>query len=161
MDLSTLAAMPVPSPMRPSMICGERGRISSGSVGERAGGWMTFDLGPRKKRQRVGAVGGRATTGGGRARGGSTHLLGADEVVAETTGLLLREHDHLDGFLGEALGEEGKVWEGREGSGTSSRASRRLASCQILFFRDNAAPAEARARARDPPTGILTRARSS
>ena len=35
--------------------------------------------------------------------GARTHLLGADEVVAEAPGLFLREHNRLDGFLGETL----------------------------------------------------------
>jgi hypothetical protein len=35
--------------------------------------------------------------------GARTHLLGADEVVAEAAGLLLGQHDNLDGLLGEAL----------------------------------------------------------
>ena len=49
----------------------------------------------------------RATGAGAR-----THLLGADEVVAEAAGLLLGQHDNLDGLLGEALLERREAGEG-------------------------------------------------
>ena len=44
--------------------------------------------------------------------GARTHLLGADEVVAEAAGLLLGQHDNLDGLLGEALLERREAGEG-------------------------------------------------
>jgi hypothetical protein len=40
-----------------------------------------------------------------RAAFAATRLLGAHEVVAQAAGLLLREHDNLDGLLREALRE--------------------------------------------------------
>jgi len=65
----------------------------------------------------------RAT--GARAR---THLLGADEVVAEAAGLLLGQHDNLDGLLGEALLERGRRGKGAEGQ------SRAFGSSALVFF---------------------------
>ena len=65
----------------------------------------------------------RAT--GARAR---THLLGADEVVAEAAGLLLGQHDNLDGLLGEALLERGRRGKGAEGQ------SRAFGGSALVFF---------------------------
>ena len=48
----------------------------------------------------------------GGAGGASAYLLGADEVVAEAAGLLLGQHDNLDGLLGEALLERREAGEG-------------------------------------------------
>jgi hypothetical protein len=113
MDLSTLAAMPVPSPIRPSMICfqWEGGREVSWCVrrvAKRSAGFLTQGLDLTRRIW--------SSRRSGRLRQGQfawevTHLLGADEVVAEAASLFLREHHHLDGFLGEAL--EG--WVGGEG----------------------------------------------
>lgn len=45
-------------------------------------------------------------------RRGADSQLGADEVVAEAAGLLLGQHDNLDGLLGEALLERREAGEG-------------------------------------------------
>jgi len=152
MDLSTLAAMPVPSPMRPSMICSSRrrrrGQNASRSAGRPRGGRTAtgLDLKTRtivaRHRRRGGAKGG--------AGGASAYLLGADEVVAEAASLLLREHHDLDGFLGETL----RRWTGRgeEGSGRKPRRPRHDAHVRESGFSRPGAPRRgARPRGREPP----------
>lgn len=137
MLLSTLAAMPVPSPMRPSMICVEReggdgcerrriGWLHSGDP-RRQEGTSGLNLVPDPRILEGGTLsngkGVRATGAGAR-----THLLGADEVVAETAGLLLGQHDNLDGLLGEALLERGRRGKGAEGQ------SRAFGGSALVFF---------------------------
>jgi hypothetical protein len=118
MLLSTLAAMPVPSPMRPSMICGWRrdGRDVSGGVHRRSSGRKGGRKGTTALNLDPQIPGGAPyPTGNGTSATGAgarTHLLGADEVVAEAAGLLLGQHDNLDGLLGEALLERREAGEG-------------------------------------------------
>ena len=151
MDLSTLAAMPVPSPMRPSMICSSRrrrrGQNASRSAGRPRGGRTAtgLDLKTRpivaRHRRRGGAKGG--------AGGASAYLLGADEVVAEAASLFLRKHHDLDGFLGETL----RRWTGRgeEGSGRKPRRPRHEAHVRESGFSRPGAPRRgARPRGREP-----------
>ena len=86
----------------------------------------------------------------GGAGGASAYLLGADEVVAEAASLFLREHHHLDGFLGETL----RRWTGRgeEGSGRKPRRPRQEAHVRESgFSRRRASRGGARPRGREPP----------
>ena len=166
MDLRTFAAIPVPSPMRPSMICGARGR--GGASVDRVRGaptpdgfhpsTRTFDLGERRR-----AGWGRARSARTRARGAArrarSHLLGADEVVAESAGLLLREHHDLDGLLREALRRGRARGEGKR----RSVCRRRRRSASDVTRADDFAESRARgtrARPRPRPRSAPRGARS-
>jgi hypothetical protein len=70
--------------------------------------------------------------------------------VAEAASLFLREHHHLDGFLGETL----RRWTGRgeEGSGRKPRRPRQEAHVRESgFSRRRASRGGARPRGREPP----------
>ena len=81
----------------------------------------------------------------GGAGGASAYLLGADEVVAEAASLFLREHHHLDGFLGETL----RRWRGgvRKGQEGNLGGHDRRHTCANLAFPVEERPGEARGRA--------------
>ena len=93
----------------------------------------------------------------GGAGGASAYLLGADEVVAEAASLFLREHHHLDGFLGETL----RRWRGgvRKGQEGNLGGHDRRHTCANLAFPVEERPGEARGRAAASPPSRIAAAR--
>ena len=142
---------------------GARGRVSGSRSGRADAGFhpsihRTFDLGERRR-----AGWGRARSARTRARGAArrarSHLLGADEVVAESAGLLLREHHDLDGLLREALRRGRARGEGKR----RSVCRRRRRSASDVTRADDFAESRARgtrARPRPRPRSAPRRARS-
>ena len=59
----------------------------------------------------------------------ATRLLGAHEVVAQAAGLLLREHDNLDGLLREALRTGARQHNAPRSSGAYNAQARPARGC--------------------------------